>query len=195
MRDIEKGDVIYHVTTATHNSRYSEKVLFFNDGAIGKPVNLDFDEEIFVMQTIAKIIAENKYKVLAYNFCKDHLHFLVACKKEELPKIMQKIKGITSLERNRKFNPTDRQLWQQKYFEKVVYNDEYLENTIHYILNNRKKHGLKEFTDDELCILRNIDKKYKWIARDKSGSLCIFDKKPKKSEEMWDNVTYSDFIA
>ena len=149
VNDIEKGDVIYHVTTATHNSRYSGKVLFFNDGAIGKPVNLDFDEEIFVMQTIAKIIAENKYKVLAYNFCKDHLHFLVACKKEELPKIMQKIKGITSLERNRKFNPTDRQLWQQKYFEKVVYNDEYLENTIHYILNNRKKHGLKEFTDDD----------------------------------------------
>ena len=149
VNDIEKGDVIYHVTTATHNSRYSEKALFFNDGAIGKPVNLDFDEEIFVMQTIAKIIAENKYKVLAYNFCKDHLHFLVACKKEELPEIMQKIKGITSLERNRKFNPTDRQLWQQKYFEKVVYNDEYLENTIHYILNNRKKHGLKEFTDDD----------------------------------------------
>ena len=52
----------------------------------------------------------------------------------------------------------------------------------------------KEFTDDELCILRNIDKKYKWIARDKSGSLCIFDEKPKKSEEMWDNVTHSDFI-
>ena len=52
----------------------------------------------------------------------------------------------------------------------------------------------KKFTDDELCILRNIDKKYKWIARDESGSLCIFDEKPKKSEEMWDNVTYSDFI-
>ena len=52
----------------------------------------------------------------------------------------------------------------------------------------------KKFSDDELCILRNIDKKYKWIARDESGSLCIFDEKPKKSEEMWDNVTYSDFI-
>ena len=25
----------------------------------------------------------------------------------------------------------------------------------------------KEFTDDELCVLKNIDKKYKWIARDK----------------------------
>ena len=52
----------------------------------------------------------------------------------------------------------------------------------------------KEFTDDELCILRNIDKKYKWIARDKSGSLCIFDEKPNKSGEMWNNVIHSSFI-
>ena len=52
----------------------------------------------------------------------------------------------------------------------------------------------KQFTNDELCILRNIDKKYKWIARDESGSLCIFDEKPKKSEEMWDNVIHSSFI-
>ena len=52
----------------------------------------------------------------------------------------------------------------------------------------------KEFTDDELCILRNIDKKYKWIARDESGSLCIFDEKPNKNEEIWDNVIRSDFI-
>ena len=52
----------------------------------------------------------------------------------------------------------------------------------------------KQFSQDELCILRNIDKEYKWIARDKSGSLCIFDEKPKKSEEMWDNVICSDFI-
>ena len=52
----------------------------------------------------------------------------------------------------------------------------------------------KEFTDDELCVLRNIDKKYKWIARDKSGNLCIFDEKPNKNEEIWDNVIRSDFI-
>ena len=34
----------------------------------------------------------------------------------------------------------------------------------------------KEFTDDELCILRNIDKKYKWIARDKRNTLYVFKK-------------------
>lgn len=52
----------------------------------------------------------------------------------------------------------------------------------------------KEFTDDELCVLKNIDKKYKWIARDKSANLCIFDEKPNKNEEIWDNVIRSDFI-
>lgn len=52
----------------------------------------------------------------------------------------------------------------------------------------------KEFTDDELCVLKNIDKKYKWIARDKSGNLCIFDEKPNKNEEIWNNVIRSDFI-
>ena len=52
----------------------------------------------------------------------------------------------------------------------------------------------KEFSQDELCVLRNIDKKHKWIARDKSGSLYIFDEKPNKSGEMWNNVIHSDFI-
>ena len=40
----------------------------------------------------------------------------------------------------------------------------------------------KEFTDDELCILRNIDKKYKWMAKDKDGLICTFVSKPIKTE-------------
>ena len=52
----------------------------------------------------------------------------------------------------------------------------------------------KEFNDDELCILRNIDKEYKWIARDKVdkdeydkyGNLNIYFGKPtKKSTVSW----------
>ena len=43
----------------------------------------------------------------------------------------------------------------------------------------------KEFTDDELCILRNIDKEYKWVARDEDGSLCLYYEKPKKSGYKW----------
>ena len=43
----------------------------------------------------------------------------------------------------------------------------------------------KEFTDDELCILKNIDKKYKWIAKDKSGDIFTFVSKPIKTEKLW----------
>ena len=52
----------------------------------------------------------------------------------------------------------------------------------------------KEFTDDELCILRNIDKRYKWVARDKSVNLCIFDDKPNKNEETWENMIHYEYI-
>ena len=43
----------------------------------------------------------------------------------------------------------------------------------------------KELTDDELYILRNIDKKYKWIAKDKDGLICTYINKPKKTEKLW----------
>lgn len=49
----------------------------------------------------------------------------------------------------------------------------------------------KEFTDDELCILRNVDKGYKWIARDEDGELCLFNSKPNKliteNYKTWEN--------
>lgn len=43
----------------------------------------------------------------------------------------------------------------------------------------------KKFTDNELYILNNIDKKYKWIARDKNGLICTFVSKPIKTERFW----------
>jgi hypothetical protein len=53
----------------------------------------------------------------------------------------------------------------------------------------------KEFTDDELCILRNIDKEYKWIARDEEdGGICIFIEKPLRKEHLWDFKRSSHYI-
>ena len=55
-------------------------------------------------------------------------------------------------------------------------------NQIKEIIKLPKK---KQFTDDELYILRNIDKKYKWIAKDKDGLICTYINKPKKTEKLW----------
>ena len=59
-------------------------------------------------------------------------------------------------------------------------------NKINEITNIIKLPKKKQFTYDELCILRNIDKKYKWIARDKNSDLTIFAEKPCKLTEIWD---------
>ena len=47
---------------------------------------------------------------------------------------------------------------------------------------------MKEFTNDEKAIARNIDQKYKWVARDRDGNLYVYEEKPKKEESSW----YSD---
>ena len=66
-------------------------------------------------------------------------------------------------------------------------------NELKYIKEIIRLPKKKQFKDDELCILRNIDKEYKWIARDKVdkdeydkyGNLNIYFGKPKKSTKSW----------
>lgn len=55
-------------------------------------------------------------------------------------------------------------------------------NALPEIENIIKLPKRKEFTDDELAIMRSIPKMYRWIARDKAGNVYIFEKKPSKSE-------------
>ena len=53
----------------------------------------------------------------------------------------------------------------------------------------------KQFTDDELYILRNIDKEYKWIARDEEdGGICIFIEKPLRKNHIWDLERSSHYM-
>lgn len=51
-----------------------------------------------------------------------------------------------------------------------------------------------QFSKEEKTILRNLDKKWKWIARDENGLLCIYTHRPIKysenylrSEGSWNN--------
>lgn len=42
-----------------------------------------------------------------------------------------------------------------------------------------------KLTEDEKVILRNIDKKYKWFARDADGGLYVYCEKPIKIITKW----------
>lgn len=52
-------------------------------------------------------------------------------------------------------------------------------------------------TNDEIVILKNIDKEYKWIARDENGMLCVFSDEPYKNEELkeWFYRHYSSLCS
>ena len=53
----------------------------------------------------------------------------------------------------------------------------------------------KQFSQDELCILRNIDKEYKWITKDRSGDIWIYADKPKKEDKVWNWTKICSFIS
>lgn len=55
----------------------------------------------------------------------------------------------------------------------------------------------KQFTDDELAIMRSLPKEYEWIARDKTTDIVrTFANKPKKSEyETWVSEGYCCFLS
>lgn len=44
---------------------------------------------------------------------------------------------------------------------------------------------MTKLTEDEKAILRNIDKNYKWIARDEDGELSIYINEPYKYNLGW----------
>ena len=103
----EKEKKIWHVTTATHNSRYSQR-MFDHHVKTGEPVWLDKEDEIIITKTIAEIVKKSKstekgassVEIVEYNICGDHMHLLIVCEAEELPKIVGKIKSMTARTRN-----------------------------------------------------------------------------------------------
>ena len=50
---------------------------------------------------------------------------------------------------------------------------------------------MKKFTRDEKMIAKNINKKYKWIARDSYGNIYVHQKKPTKLETCWNTFNRS----
>jgi len=159
---ISKDKQAYHVVLTTHNSRTSPRMIKYNVKK-GPPIELGLEEEIALTEIIGNIITENAYSCLEYNICKDHVHLLVVCEYEELSKMIQKLKSISSklfrrLDISMGHDPLEHKgLWSQKFYRAdldvwklaslsnqpgYIYKDSHFDNTIPYIRNNRIKHKL-----------------------------------------------------
>ena len=102
----EKEKRAYHITTATHDSRTSERMVEYkvrekrDDGSrpYAQSIWLEPDDELYIKQTVADIVKEDGLNVLAFNICGDHMHMLLVCEEDEVAGIVKKIKGRTSRE-------------------------------------------------------------------------------------------------
>lgn len=153
----QKG--IFHVTWVTHNSRVSERMVIFGIKK-GPSVWLNEESEIKITEIIARLVKENKYRVLAYNICGDHVHIILICEEDEIPKIVRHLKSVssreyhvwrgmtqTSEETNNGACPIDRGttqniLWAQKYNISHITSEEQLTESVSYVQHNREKHRL-----------------------------------------------------
>ncbi|KAF0200432.1 MAG: type II restriction enzyme methylase [Bacteroidetes bacterium] len=102
----EKKKKVWHVTTATHNSRYSQR-MFDNHVVRGEAEWFDTEDAIIITETVKEIAISDKLNILEYNICGDHMHILLVCEEEELTKIVGKIKSVTAKIRNRKRGYTE----------------------------------------------------------------------------------------
>lgn len=50
-----------------------------------------------------------------------------------------------------------------------------------------------KLTKAEYCILKNIDPKYQWIARDKNNRIWLYEEKPFKDDDEWSAMESSYF--
>ncbi|MHB0755681.1 Eco57I restriction-modification methylase domain-containing protein [Polaribacter sp. M15] len=54
------------------------------------------EEEVIITKEIIAIAEEKKLNIMSYNICGDHIHLLLVCEEEEVPKMMQIIKAKTA---------------------------------------------------------------------------------------------------
>lgn len=159
----------FHLTTNLHDSRTSRRMIIYRarerrfQGTLPYPdvYYMNMEEETLIAHEVFRLSDELDFVVIALNLCRDHMHLLVYCENNEVPKIMHRIKGRTARACNayraskaaKGINPLGRYeprtlkdksipFWTQKYHCKVICNTDQLLNTINYIRNNREKHGL-----------------------------------------------------
>ena len=137
---------VYHVTWVTHNSRVSQRMIDYN---VQKEHGVQLNEkaEIKITEIISSIICEKKFKVYAYNICRDHVHMLIECEENEIINIVRQIKGKSS-QLYKAYLGRQAQdsfhLWAQKFNKWFVQSDDQLRSAVTYIVHNREKHGLPE---------------------------------------------------
>jgi REP element-mobilizing transposase RayT len=116
---------------------------------------IEGEEEEDLVIDLCSAALEFNIRIIALNFCGDHVHAIIKSNDPDISKVMGLWKGKTAFNFNHKnhsltdkslASPTEsrcKNLWAKSYYQRVIATQEELLKNFNYIKNNRIKHGLK----------------------------------------------------
>ena len=156
-----EGVVISHVVFTVKNSRYDwQKIKLKKQVGFIAPTFPFFEneEEEFLIMILCDIATELGLNIAAFNFCGDHVHAVLMLDKSDISKMMGLWKGksaylynhqiqtFNKISQSNNFKFEIQNLWAKSFYQKLIKSERELENVIHYVNNNRIKHGLAPLT-------------------------------------------------
>ena len=114
------------------------------------PIFLDEDMVNLLNNNLRYVKGKHSFKMLAYVFLPDHFHLLIQPNdKSNFSQIMHSLKSRFTRAYKKKNNITDHlNLWQRRFWDHIIRNEQDFENHFHYIHFNPIKHGYVDLPQD-----------------------------------------------
>ena len=136
--DIKKEDSSYN---SSQYQRLRQKIAEYEDAGYGQCFLRD-ERIAAVMQNTLKHFDGERYQLICWCIMPNHVHVLIEVNEGwSLSKIMHGWRSYTANEANRILGRTGK-FWMEEYYDRYIRNDNHLQKTINYILNNPANAGL-----------------------------------------------------
>ena len=136
--DIKKEDSSYN---SSQYQRLRQKIAEYEDAGYGQCFLRD-ERIAAVMQNTLKHFDGERYQLICWCIMPNHVHVLIEVNEGwSLSRIMHGWRSYTANEANRILGRTGK-FWMEEYYDRYIRNDNHLQKTINYILNNPANAGL-----------------------------------------------------
>ena len=139
--DIKKDDP---ASNSMQYQRLRQKIAEYEDAGYGQCFLRD-ERIAAIMQDTLKHFDGERYQLLCWCVMPNHVHVLIEVNEGwSLSKIMHGWRSYTANEANRILGRTGK-FWMEEYYDRYIRNDNHLQKTINYILNNPANAGLDDW--------------------------------------------------
>ena len=139
--DIKKDDPS---SNSMQYQRLRQKIAEYEDAGYGQCFLRD-ERIAAIMQDTLKHFDGERYQLICWCIMPNHVHVLIEVNEGwSLSRIMHGWRSYTAKEANRILGRTGR-FWMEEYYDRYIRDDNHLQKTINYILNNPANAGLDEW--------------------------------------------------